>query len=234
MANQKVSVIIPAAGISKRYSSSVKKQFAELGGKPLLNYSVKAFELNENINEIIVVTHADDIKEAKRLLINFKKITNIVPGGKERQFSVKNGFKSVSGDTDIVLIHDAARPFISNNLINKIITECMVNKAVILAIPITDTVKEVDLSNLNIIKTVPRESLWRAQTPQAFKYSLLREIYDKLDLDSLNITDESQLAELLGEKIKIINGSVYNLKVTDVNDLRIAESYIKSEIIENV
>ena len=228
MDSKNISVIIPAAGISKRFSSSTKKQFVNLNGKPLLHYCIKTFENNSDINEIVVATHPDDTEITEELLKGFKKIKNVIAGGKERHLSVRNAFNEVSENTDIVLIHDAARPFLNDEMIKIILGEFDIYKAVIFGIPIYDTIKRINTIDNTVSNTIHREKLWRAQTPQAFEYNLLKEIYSSIDLNSFTATDESKLAEQMGIKIKIIEGSKINLKITDTNDFKIAESFIKS------
>ena len=234
MAKSITSVIIPAAGISKRFSSSTKKQFFKLNGLPLLFYCINVFEKNKNIDEIVVATHAEDIQITEDLLKDFSKVKKVVAGGEHRHISVYNAFNSLSEKSGFVLIHDAARPFITDKMIDNIMSEFDVHDAVICGIPIYDTVKEVETNDNTISSTIPREKLWRAQTPQAFKYGLLKKIYSSIDMNSKVPTDESKLAEDYGTIIKITEGSEYNLKITNSNDLKIAESYIKNGLIENV
>lgn len=234
MAKSITSVIIPAAGISKRFSSSTKKQFVKLNGLPLLLYCVNVFEKNKNIDEIVLATHSEDIKITEELLKEFSKVKKVVAGGEHRHISVYNSFNSLSENSNFVLIHDAARPFITNEMINNIISEFATHEAVICGIPIYDTVKEIETANNTISSTIPREKLWRAQTPQAFKYSLLKKIYSSMDINSSVPTDESKLAEDYGAIIKITQGSEYNLKITNSDDLKIAESYITNGLIDNV
>jgi len=224
-----VSAIIVAGGSGKRFGSITKKQFIEISGKPVLYYSIDAFVKCELVKEIVVVLPDENlefydttISKIKR----FKKVQKVIKGGRKRQDSVYNGLKNVSDRTDIILVHDAARPLVNVKIINQIIDQSIKSDCAICAVPINDTVKQSNGGRL-IEKTVPREGLWLAQTPQGFKYDLIisafQNAYDKDLID----TDESSLVERLGIKPAIVEGPKYNLKITKPEDLKLAEFYLK-------
>ena len=225
MSAPKVSAVVVAAGLSKRFSPGEKKQFASLGGKPLLTYCLSTFESSELITAVVVVVPEDDISRSKELLGNFgfEKIASVVGGGEKRYLSVRNGFRAAPTDSDMVLIHDAARPFVDNDTIKRVVEECARSGVSICAVPVTDTLKRADERNSLVSGTVPREKLWKAQTPQAFRREILEEIYLSSDMGEVGATDESVLAEIRGIKVGMVMGNDLNMKITTAADFKIAE-----------
>ena len=221
----KVSAVVAAAGLSKRFSPHGKKQFAELGGKPLLTYCLSTFESSELIASVVVVVPEDEISRSRELLgdFGFEKIASVVAGGEKRCLSVRNGFRAVPPDSDMVLIHDAARPFVDNDTIKRVVEECARAGASICAVPVTDTLKRADERNSLVSGTIPREKLRRAQTPQVFRREILEEIYSSSDMGEVYATDESALAEMRGIKVGMVMGSDLNMKITTAADFKIAE-----------
>jgi len=221
----KVSAVVAAAGLSKRFSTHGKKQFATLGGKPLLTYCLSTFESNELIANVVVVVPEDEISHSRELFesLGFEKITSVVGGGERRHVSVRNGFRAVPPDSDMVLIHDAARPFVDNDTIKRVIEQCSRTGASICAVPVTDTLKRADERNSFVSGTIPRERLWRAQTPQIFRREILEEIYRSGHIKKLDATDESALVEAEGIQVGMVMGSSLNMKITTAADFEIAE-----------
>lgn len=221
----KVSAVVAAAGLSKRFSPHGKKQFAELCGKPLLTYCLSTFESSELIASVVVVVPENEISRSRELLgdFGFEKITSVVAGGEKRYLSVRNGFRATPPDSDMVLIHDAARPFVDNDTIKRVVEECARSGASICAVPVTDTLKRADERNSLVSGTIPREKLWRAQTPQVFRREILEEIYFSSDMGEVHATDESVLAEMRGIKVGMVMGSDLNMKITTAADFKIAE-----------
>ena len=211
----KISVIITAAGYGKRMGKP--KQFLPILGRPLLEWTVSVFKKIKEINQIILVVNKEDIKSAENLGVE------VVEGGKERQDSVKNGLDRVAEDTDLVLIHDGARPLITREIILKAIKECEKHGAVIVGVPVKDTIKKVQAEDI-ILETIDRTSLWAAQTPQVFKYAIIKRAYDNIKGIA---TDDSKLVEDLGYKVKMILGSYENLKITTPEDLILAEAMLR-------
>ena len=225
MSMPKVSAVVAAAGLSKRFSPHGKKQFAKLGGKPLLTYCLSTLESSELIANVVVVVPEDEISRSRELLgeFGFEKIASVVGGGEKRSLSVRNGFRAAPQDSDMVLIHDAARPFVDNDTIKRVIEECARSGASICAVPVTDTLKRADERDSFVSGTIPREKLWRAQTPQVFRREILEGIYLSSDAGELDATDESALAEANGIKVSIVMGSDLNMKITTAADFKIAE-----------
>lgn len=227
----KNTVIIVAAGSGKRMKSAIAKQYIELKGRSILSYTIETFEKSNNIDEIVLVTNSSSLDFVKNEIIDvfgFKKVKCVVEGGKERQDSVYNGLKQVSSDTDVVLIHDGVRPFVDDNCIAELESVAMEYGACVLGAPVKDTIKVCD-TDKNIIDTPKRDTLWLAQTPQCFKYSVITEAYNKAMDDGFYGTDDSMLVERLGIKIKMVEGDYNNIKITTPEDL-----YIGEVILENI
>ncbi len=224
----KVKAIIAAGGGGERIGGILPKQFVEIKKKPILAYTVEKFEKCELIDEIILVVPEDYMSFCSYNIVDvgdFKKVKRILSGGKERQDSVYKGLLALSKDTDIVLIHDGVRPFISTEKIGKSIEMCKKEKAVILALPVNETVKKVD--GEYIIATLDREKLWMAQTPQTFEYKLILEAYKKAIEDGFIGTDDSSLVERLGFKVSVLQGESQNIKITTREDLAFAERILE-------
>lgn len=200
------------------------KQFIQIKKKPVLAYTVERFEKCGIIDEIVLVVPEEYVGLSSYQIVdvfNFRKIRKILSGGKERQDSVYKALLSLSGNTDIVVIHDGVRPFISPEKIIKSIEMCKEDKAVILALPINETVKRVE--DRFVITTPDREKLWVAQTPQTFEYKLILEAYKKAKEDGFIGTDDSSLVERMGVKVKILEGEYENIKITTPEDLALAK-----------
>jgi 2-C-methyl-D-erythritol 4-phosphate cytidylyltransferase len=225
----KVSVIIAAGGMGKRMQSSEGKLFIEIGSFPMIALTVSVFESSEIIDDIILVVALDEIERAKKLVekYGFKKIRHIIQGGATRQDSIYNGLQVVSTDTDIVVIHDGARPFVTKEIILEAISETRAYRAVIVGMPVKDTIKTVKDDRL-VSNTLDRDFLWQVQTPQVFDYSLIKEAYERAKRLEIQATDDARLVERLGEKVKMIMGSYENIKITTPEDVKIAEAIIKS------
>ena len=219
-----VSAIIPAAGTGTRFGEL--KQFKSLAGLPLLFHCLSPFFLSRIIKEIIVIVQNDKIEFTKKGIqaLKFEKKTKIVTGGEKRQDSVKNGILASSNTTELVCIHDAARPFVTKNLINKSVSSCKSADGVVIACPSVDTVK---LSHNGFIrKTIDRNDIWLAQTPQTFKKDKLIKAIDNAHNLGLIGTDESVLMEEMGYSIKLVKGDKNNFKITTVHDWERAKSLI--------
>ncbi|MFH1823688.1 MAG: 2-C-methyl-D-erythritol 4-phosphate cytidylyltransferase [Candidatus Firestonebacteria bacterium] len=215
----RISVVIVAAGLSKRIGGKINKPYICLKGFPVIYYSISIFIKDPQIKEIILVIRKKDEKTCKQVLqkYNFKKI-KITFGGKERIDSVCNGLKKVSKATDIVLIHDAARPFITRKLVDRIIKNAVKYKAVIPVIPVKDTVKE-SLDKKFVHATLDRHNLFLVQTPQGFDYRLIIEAYKNACKDKFHYTDDAMLVEKINYPVKIIRGDEKNKKITLGSDL---------------
>lgn len=222
----KVSVIIPAAGQGTRMGSSTAKQYLLLKGQPILHHTLMAFENCGAIDSVTLVVPKNDLDEARKKW-DYKIVKNIVEGGKERQDSVYNGFKAIPEDTEIVLVHDGVRPFVTPEIIQRSIEAARQFGAAITAIPVNDTIKQVDDEDF-VTRTVDRNGLWRVQTPQAFQYDILGAAFQKAVKDSYYGTDEGSLLENAGKKLKIVAGSELNIKITRQEDLILGEGILNS------
>ncbi len=217
--NFKVNAIIPAGGTSSRFGKS-NKLLEKIGEKEVIKYTVEAFE-KSNIDEIIICANVAIIDDLKKILNDCKKV-RIIEGGASRQESVFNGIKAC--ECDYVLIHDAARPMITTDLINTAIDEVVFKNALTVATKTIDTIKEV--VDGKIVKTIDRSKLYNTQTPQAFRYDLIKDAHEKLS--GQNFTDDAGMLEALGQTVYILNGSYKNIKITTQNDIDIAKVYLRN------
>ncbi len=222
----KVSVVVAAAGKGARMGLDTNKLYMEIQGQPILAVTLKKFEDSVLIDEIIIVSHEDEIGYCRKNIIDkfgFSKVKAIVPGGPTRQQSVYNGLKRVSADCGIVLIHDGARPFIDGDAIGECAEAAGKYGAAVAAVPAKDTVKRSDDENF-VIETVERNKLWYIQTPQAFQYKLIMEAHRKAEEEGFEGTDDAVLAERAGNKVRLVMCNYFNIKITTKEDLVIAEA----------
>ncbi len=223
-----ISAIILAGGKGKRMGASVSKQFIELKGKPIIYYTIKKFEENKNIDNIVVVLPPDEVSYFKEEILKkySLKIDKIVLGGTERQDSVYNALKSIADtETDIVLIHDGARPFISNRIINDGIKYANEYGAAAPGVMPKDTIKVKNENNFSI-NTPDRSSLVAIQTPQVFKYKEILKCHEKVKVNKEVVTDDTMVAEKYGYKVYLYEGEYTNIKVTTPEDLILGEMLI--------
>jgi len=219
----KVSAIIPAAGMGIRMGSNIPKQFLLLDGKPILHHTLTVLDQCSIVNEIVLVMSEKEIENSRQpIQDSHPKVTRIIAGGKERQDSVYNGLQSLDSETDIVVVHDGVRPFVSADLIHETVKAACDFGAAITAIPVSDTIKKVNEEGL-VECTVDRNGLWRVQTPQTFQVSLLKEAFAKAQADNFYGTDEGSLIEYLGREVKVVSGSEFNIKITRPEDLVLGE-----------
>lgn len=222
----KVCAIILAAGSGSRMRSKTKKQFMEIKGKPIIWFALNAFQ-ESNVDEIVLVTSGEDIEFCKRIVERYgiSKVTKIVEGGKERYNSVYNGLRQVK--CDYVLIHDGARPLVSRKIIEDCIEGVKEYKACVAGVPVKDTIKIADENGV-VVSTPPRDKMWITQTPQAFEYNLLKKTYDNIEENgNNNITDDAMVVEKYSNaKVKFIESSYKNIKVTTPEDIGICEMFL--------
>lgn len=229
--NAKVGAVVLAGGRGSRMNSDVQKQYMMLGGKPLLAYALEAFE-KSLVDEIVLVTGAGEENYAKAEIVErygISKVRKIVSGGKERYHSVYEGLRALT-DCEYVLIHDGARPLVTEEIISQAIDGAKQYHACAVGVPVKDTIKIADGSEM-AVATPDRSKLWQVQTPQAFSYSLIKEAYDGIMADvrlQKGVTDDAMVVESqMDQKVKLIMGSYENLKVTTPEDLVIAEAFLK-------
>ena len=226
----KVTAIIAAAGIGKRFGSNIPKQFVELGGKPILFWSIKAIASCPLIEDIVIAAPPQNISEVEDIAKPFLDILpiKVVEGGALRQDSVELAVNACRDDTKWLATHDAARPFVTSTEIEAVCLMAREIGAAILALPIHDTVKEVDENGL-IIKTLERSRLFRAQTPQVCKKEDLLNALSYVKETGVEVTDEASMLEAIGIPVGIVQGSRKNFKITTKDDLLFAKAIIASE-----
>lgn len=232
----KTVAIVLAAGKGKRMNSDIKKQYLLLNNKPILYYSLKTFE-ESFIDEIIIVTGPDDKEYVSREIVNkydFKKVSLIVCGGRERYNSVMNGLMA-AGNPDYVFIHDGARPFITVDILERVYDEVKRTKAAVVGMPVKDTIKIVDKNTKTIIDTPNRNNIWLTQTPQCFAFNSIIDAYEdmiasetSLSNRGIKITDDAMVLETFGsDKVTLVEGSYDNIKITTPDDLIHAEAILR-------
>ncbi len=223
----KIAAIILAAGQGKRMNSTVHKQYLLLKEKPVLYYSLRAFEKSA-VDEMVLVTGADEIAYCKREIVQqygFRKVSYITEGGRERCHSVYQGLKALAEDTEYVLIHDGARPFVTENIIADTIEAVKKYKACVVGMPVKDTIKITD-GHQFAVQTPERQHVWAVQTPQAFSYEIVWKAYSMLMEHEIPVTDDAMVVETyLQYPVKLIEGSYENIKITTPEDLLIAEVF---------
>lgn len=227
-----VTVIIAAAGRGTRMVSKKNKVFLELGSIPLLARTIKAFEnTGVDLDFVIVVSKSED-KAARQLMEDWcpEVAYTIAIGGKERQESVYNGLLVAKGKPpDVILIHDGARPFVSKEVICACIEAALGRGAACVGVPLKDTIKRVD-TGFSVIETLDRSELFQVQTPQAFQFNIILEAHQKAILDGFCGTDDAQLVERTGIKVKMIPGEYSNIKITTQEDIVFAEAILRKRI----
>lgn len=229
MANQ-VIALVPAAGRGLRMGGAIPKQFLALGGEPLIIQSLLALQAAAVVDQIILAVPSADIDYCQREIVakhRFTKVTKVVAGGAERQDSVRHALAKVPSGTEIVLVHDAVRPFLTQGMIDGVVAAARKHGAAIVALPMRDTVKQVGPDGM-IERTVDRAPLWLAQTPQAFRRDWIEEAHRKAQAEGVRATDDAFLVEWLGHAVAVVEGSGENIKVTRPEDLVIGEAILAS------
>ena len=232
---ERTAAIVLAAGSGKRMESSTKKQYMLLREKPVIYYSLKAFQ-DSFIDEIVLVVSPDDIEYCQKEIVKrygFSKVKSIIEGGKERYHSVAAGLSSIS-ECDFVFIHDGARPLVTEEILGRALSSVKEFKACVTGMPVKDTIKIADKEGY-ISSTPERKLVWMVQTPQVFDCALIKEAYDKLILsekdllkEGITITDDAMVVEkFTGQPIKLVSGSYENIKITTPEDIITAENCIK-------
>jgi len=245
----KVIVIIPAAGLGTRMGAAAgkakkpagakpaalpSKQFADLAGAPIIIHTLRRFAESKQIDSMVVALRKEDVKSFQSAVNQerFAGQVQLVEGGENRQQSVANALAHVKADAkDIVLVHDAVRPFITAELIGRVISAATKHGAAIAGMPAVDTVKQVDRTadGAIITSTIPRERVVMAQTPQGFRYDVLKKAFDEAQTDAFTGTDEASLVERSGHQVAVVMGSPQNIKITTPGDMELAEFYMKTK-----
>jgi 2-C-methyl-D-erythritol 4-phosphate cytidylyltransferase len=216
--------------MGKRMGASINKQYLLLAGKPILAHTLESFQRAEFIDEIWLVVPVEEIDFCRAEVVEkfgFDKVRRIVAGGAERQNSVLNGLRAIdTAADDIILIHDGVRPFVTPAILRHCIEIAAVHDGALTAVPAKDTIKVV--RDACSVATPPRETLWLAQTPQAFRYGIIRTAHEQAELEGFLGTDDASLLERLGKKVHIVIGDYRNIKITTPEDLVLAEAILKT------
>ena len=236
----KIAVILPAAGMGTRMgrgsaekTGTSRKQFMLLEGSPILVHTVRKFAASDRVSEIVVAVRSEDIEWVEELLSREFPRTRVrvVAGGNSRQQSVENALATLADDTGLVAVHDAVRPFIDLETIDRVFDEATETGAAIVGVPVVDTVKQVSrgTGKAHIRATLPREKLVLAQTPQVFRYDLIKRAFQSAREDGFIGTDESSLVERLDVEVVVVPGSDRNIKITKPGDMSLAHAFFKED-----
>lgn len=227
----RVIAVVPAGGTGKRMGAGAPKQFLMLGGVPLMVHALRALERAPSVTEVVLVVPKEEQARALSEVVErhgLKKVLKVVPGGATRQESVHHGLHEVGEDVEIVMVHDAVRPFVTPDLIERSIEAARKHGGAIAAVPMKDTPKQAGPDGL-IQRTLDRHELWLAQTPQTFRRALVVEAYRKAEIEHVHGTDDAALVERLGHKIGLVEGSWENIKITTPEDMILAEAILAAK-----
>lgn len=226
----KTSAVIVAGGKGKRMGAGINKVFLQMCGKEILARTIAVFDNCEKIDEIVVVAALNDIEKVREIIKrdNIKKVSSVTKGGAERQHSVYNGLCSATGD--IAVIHDGARCLVSENDIERVITDCEKYGAAALGVTVKDTLKSID-ENGNIMYTVDREHTVQIQTPQVFPKEKIKKLHERAKKDNIAVTDDCSVFEKYGLNVHVTIGSYQNIKITTPDDIAVGERIIQSKNI---
>lgn len=226
----KAFALIPAAGMGKRMGASINKQYLQLDGLPIVARTISVFEQSPYIDAIYLVIPEAEIPYCQEHVVTacgFRKVVEIVPGGRERQNSVMNGLRAMRphvADDDVVVIHDGVRPLVTPELLRESIGAACCSDGALVAVPSKDTIKTV--RDGSVINTPDRDSLWLAQTPQTFRFSMIYDAHRAAEQDGFIGTDDASLVERRGGVVRIVRGDYRNIKITTPEDLVLAESFL--------
>jgi len=228
----KYGVIIPAAGFGSRMGTAIPKQFLKLGGEPILIRTLRVFLHHPAMHSVVVALSAEHLETGKKQIFSsfatdLQRRLIVTCGGDTRQQSVSNGLKALPSSIEGVLVHDGARPMLTAEVIDRCITGIKQHGAVIAAVPVKDTLKEVDKTR--VVRTVDRSRLWQAQTPQAIRRQLLEQAYSHAENTHFTGTDEASLLEHAGIAVAVVEGSEQNIKITRPEDLALASGLLQTE-----
>lgn len=223
-----ITVIVAAAGRGSRMKRAENKVFLTLDGNAILSYSIRRFAHRDDVGELIVVSAAHEVEQMRRL-VDSCGVTipvKIVVGGSERQYSIANALQEVNEASELILVHDGARPLVTDAVIENVIRSTREHGAAIAAVAVKDTIKKVDTNGI-VVDTPPRKTLYAVQTPQGFETRLLKKAYAQAKEDGFLGTDDASLVERLGKTVAIAEGDYQNIKITTPEDLMIGEALLK-------
>jgi 2-C-methyl-D-erythritol 4-phosphate cytidylyltransferase len=232
----RIAAILPAAGLGTRMGSEVPKQFLEIDGTPIVLLTLRRLAECQAISEFFVSTRSEETGPLEQRLARekFNGTVHVVKGGETRQQSVANALARIGAETDLVAVHDAVRPFVTREQVQRVIAEASARGAAILGVPAIDTVKEVRRSSLPqdvalISSTIPREKIVLAQTPQVFETKLLKDAFARAEREGMTASDEAALVEWIGHDVYVVQGSERNIKITRPADMELARFYLEQE-----
>ncbi|SDE59032.1 2-C-methyl-D-erythritol 4-phosphate cytidylyltransferase [Paenibacillus sp. UNCCL117] len=227
--NGKTGVVVVAAGRGTRMGTAESKQYLRLDDKPILIHTLRALERMTFIDQIVLVTGADDVERCRRWIEQegLSKTARIISGGRERQDSVYEGLKALPSGIEWVLVHDGVRPFAASHHVKACLERAWVTDAAVLAVPVKDTIKIVNGEGV-ITATPDRSSLWAIQTPQAFRHALLLEAHERARRENFTGTDDAMLVERLERSVSVVEGDYYNIKITTPEDMPWAEWILRN------
>ena len=227
----RVVALVLAAGQGRRMGAETKKPYLLLAGKPILFHTLREFEKCPSIDRIVLVVEKHEIEHARSSIVEafgYSKVAGIVAGGLKRQDSVWEGIKAITGDCELVIVHDGVRPFISQVLLQKAIDVTRESGATVVAVPVKDTIKVVSREK-EVLQTLDRKTLWSVQTPQTFNHDLLKRAHEKARQDGFYGTDDASLVERIGVTVKVVDGSYENIKITTPEDLVLGETILQQQ-----
>lgn len=222
-----MGVVIAAGGMGRRMRSRTPKQFLEVNGKPILQLTLEVFDRHPDVHEIVVVAPSDHVRTAESIIRRaaLRKVSHVVVGGSERQYSVRNGLLSFEVEPEIVLVHDAVRPFIDPSVISSVIRKARRHGAAVVGVPVGDTLK-IGRAGFSR-RTLDRTNVWAVQTPQGFRFDLLLRAHRAAERSGYLGTDEASLLERLGVPVALVEGSSRNIKITTGEDLALAKAFLR-------
>jgi len=226
-------VVIAAAGIGSRMNSKVNKQYIPLKGRPVIAYSLDTFEKIQQVDSIVIVANSNELDYCKNEIVKkygYQKVTGVIPGGKQRQASVRAGLNYISGSTDFVAVHDGARPLVTSQLVQDLLTEAEKWGAAIPGVLARETLKTVDGDGM-VVDTLDRSRIVVVQTPQIFKYDMLLEAYEKAYTEGVSGTDDASIFEKYMGRVRVVNSDNRNMKITTPEDIAVAESLMDFKTI---
>ncbi len=228
----KAQAIIAAAGEGKRMGAAKPKTLLPVAGVPMIVHTLRAFEACDSVDKVVLVVHPDYAGEYRGLVEEYglTKVKEYITGGSRRSESVGNGLTYVDHDCGIIVVHDGARPLIKPQLIDKAVAKCVTDRAVVIGVPVKQTIKKINSGEGTVERTLDREELWEIQTPQVFLKDILVEAYEHAK--SMDVTDDASLVEQIGIKVKVLQGDYFNIKITTPEDVAIAEKLLDTEKVQ--
>lgn len=229
---KKTQAIIAIAGLGRRLQAEASKPLVQLNARPMMMYTLWAFEQAKRVESYVLVVQQEHVTIFEELCqqYDFKKVRAVVVGGEKRCDSIANGLAHCEADTEIVVVHDGARPLIMPDIIDQAVRQCGTKKAVVVGVPVASTIKELDVPTLTVHRTLSRDVLWAIQTPQVFDKDLLVRAHRQAEAQI--VTDDAMLVEQLGQKVHVMMGDYKNIKITTKDDIMVAETFLAHQDVQ--